>query len=521
MLIRTLNQKNPEYDGELWLDYDALYKSGHHFTERIHRFLLQNPQEPHETYLKRQKEASFRSYLGTIVDYFSALLFSVPVIYKPTLGPEKAEVEAPEWVQAFADDVDGCGADLSDFLRTCLVEACVKRKSFWMLDFPENYGKSATKLDAERSGASDVKLRVIKRDQVIDWGKDRRGNLLWAIIREEDTLREEPEDTRDTKVTTWTVVDRQRLRRFEVATKLRESPNEDTNLEPIFEVEHGMGEVPLVELDVEDGMWIANRVAMPQTEHFRLSAANNWSMKRTAYAMPVLHLEDPEGFNPGKMGAGYFLKLRVNEKIEWIAPPSQHFIAVTEEVRNQKDEIFRLVTQMSLGVDNNSAAIGRSAESKIVDAEAIQVILRTYANKVRDRLKRALNLLSKARGEQHEWMVEGLDRFETLSPDVLVTLLKEAIGIGIPSSTFMVEAKCRVANALLPGLDSTSKQTIRDEIQDGVENEEDGDAELLEIARRVGAGTQGGSEEDRRSGDNASADAEELAEEDNPNQRPN
>jgi hypothetical protein len=521
MLIRTLNQKHPEYDGELWLDYEALYKSGNQFSKRIRRFLIQNPQEPDETYLNRQKEASFRSYLGTIVDYFSALLFSVQIIYKPTIGPEKAEVEAPEWVQHFVDDVDGRGSDLSDFLRTCLVDACVKRKSFWLLDFPENYGKASTKLDAERSGASNVKLRMVGREQVIDWGKDKRGKLAWAIIREEDAVRYEPEETRDSKVISWTVVDRKRLRRFEVEVALSESPNQDLQIEPVFEVEHEMGEVPLVELDVEDGMWIANRVAMPQIEHFRLSAANNWSMKRTAYAMPVLHLEDPEGFRPGRMGAGYFLMLRTTEKFDWAAPPSQHFSAVTEEVRNQKDEIFRLVTQMSLGVDNNSAAIGRSAESKIVDAEAIQVILRTYANKVRDRLKLALNLLSRARGEQHEWTVEGLDRFETLSPDVLVALLKEAIGIGIPSQTFMVEAKCRVANALLPGLDSTSKQTIREEIQDGVESEEDNGNELLEIARRVGSGTQGGSEEDRRSGGNASAPADELAEENGSNQRPN
>lgn len=500
MKIKTLQQQHPEYDGDLWRDYEALYAGGDQFRKRINRFLARNPQEPEEIYSKRKREAVYRSYLGTVVDYFTALLFSVPVIYKPTVGDSSNEVDLPEWVEDLADNVDGCGSDLSDFLRASLIEACVKRKSYWLIDYPDNYGQHKTLVDAERDGALDVRLRIVKRDNILDYRRDKRGNLLWAIIVDEETVRDEPEDIREHKITTWTVVDKQRIRKFEAITHLMSSPDSEIVLTPISDIPHGLGEMPLIELDVHDGLWVANRLESPQLEHFRLTAANNWSMRRTAYAMPVLNLLDPEGFNPQRMGAGYFLKLGLEEKASWIAPPSAHFAAMTEEVRNQKDEIFRLVTQMSLGVDNNAAAIGRSAESKMADAEAIQVVLRAYANKIRDALKTALNRLSKSRGEQHEWHVEGLDRFETIPPDMLIELLKASLEIGVPSKTFKVEAKFRAASALLPGIDSTTREKIREEITAGVDEEEENDAELLEIARGTGAGAQRGPEEDPSGG---------------------
>lgn len=496
MLIRTLEQTAPDYDREMLLDYDALYKGGCAFKKRVHRFISPNPQEPEEHYRARLTEAPYRSYVGTIINYFAALLFSVPVIYRPTVGEHKDEVEDPPWISAFVDDLDGKGTNLTGFLREMLVEGCVKRKAYCLLDFPDNYGKAVNRVEAERAGANDIKLRLIKREDLIDYKRDRRGKLKWAIIREEDEIRDKPEDTRDHKIISWLVVDDQRIRRFEVECRLREKPNLDMDIQPVSEVRHGLGVVPLVEFDIRDSLWVGDSLSSPQREHLNLSAALSWSFKKTAYAMPVFRVEDPEGFGPSRFGAGYFVKLGINESADWMAPPSDHFNALSDEVRRNKDEIFRLVTQMSLGVENNSASVGRSAESKVVDAESIQVVLRVYSDKVRDAWKGCLDLLSMARGEPHRWVVEGLDKFETLSPDTLIKLLKEAILVGIPSNTFLSEAKTRAAYALLPGLDSTLKQTIREEVERGVEEEQSEERDLLEIARGVGAGEEGRPEED-------------------------
>lgn len=489
MLIERLEQKNPKHKGDLWLDYDALYQGGEVFRERVQRFLSRNPQEPQEIYRDRCRESVYRSYIGTVVDYFAALLFASPVLY----GPED-DVQPPEWQEEIAGDCDGKGTDLCDFFRDVLVEAMIKRTALVSLEWPENYGEASDKAQADATGASDVRLRLLHREQVIDWKHDRRGKLLWAISREEECPRETPDDDRDETVITWWVMDRERVRRFRVALAKGQRLDPKQDLRPDLEILHGLDRVPIVELDVGPGLWIANRCESAQLEHFRLSSANNWSIRRTCYAMPVFQVENPEDFAARTMGAGYFLAIGKDEQASWMAPPVAHLAHVADEIKSQKDEIFRLVSQMSLGVDNNSASIGRSAESKVVDAEAIQVVLRAYGAKVRDAMRTTLGLLSLARGDERTYRVEGLDKFDTIPPDVLTELLLTALAepVRVPSETFLTEVKHRLAVGLLPGIEQELKDKIRKEIEAGVKEDLEREDELHEIARTVGAGTPRG-----------------------------
>jgi hypothetical protein len=483
MRIKQLEAKHPEHEGDLWRDYEALYRGGKDFRRRVHRFLKQNPKEPLQVYENRKAEAVYRSYIGTVIDYFAALLFSVPLIYTPHLPDSDDDTEPPEWLADIEDDCDGSGTDLVEFLRLSLIDSMVKRSSWWLLDYPDNYGSGSNRIEADQLGATDVRLRRLCRENVNDWSRDKRGRLTWAIVRHEEKPRETPSDTRGLTLITWMVCDRHQIDYYSVELKDGERLNEEADVQPYRTVRHGLGDVPIVELDVNDGLWVANRLESPQLEHFRLSSANNWSIRRTCYAMPVFKVAEPESFGTKAMGAGYWIAIGKDESAEWIAPPTAHLAHTSKEIDAQKDEIFRLVTQMSLGVDNNAAAIGRSAESKIADAEAIQVVLRAYGARIRDVLKRTLHLLSKARGDALDWNVEGLDKFETVPAAALLEGLKIAMEIGVPSKTFKVEAKYRAATGLLPGLDQATKQLILDEIEVGVDEEDEQDEELRDMVR--------------------------------------
>lgn len=473
MLIKRLQATAPDHKGELWKDYEALYKGGHEFRERIESFLPARSHEARGHYDKRKATAVYRSYIGTVVDYFAALLFAHELTTTPTRGDGGEEAEAPEWAADFEPDCDGSGANLLDFIRDAFVDALIKRTGLWRLDFPDSYGSSPDRATADRNGATDVRLARVKREQLLDCERDERGRLLWAVVHKGDRPRATPDDERNTTRHRWWVLTRKTAARYEAFVKDGEQLSPESDIRPVAEVTHNLGEVPLISLDVGDGLWVANRLESAQLEHFRLSSANGWSMRQTCYAMPLYKVEDPQSWRPPKHGAGFYLALGKDEDGGWMAPPTAHIEAVQAEVKAQKDEVFRLVSQMSLGVDNNAAAVGRSAESKAADAEAIQVVLRAYGSKVRDALKLTLELLSKARGDDLSWVVEGLDRFETLDPDVLIELLETALAIDIPSNAFKVEAKVRAALALLPGLDKATRDQIREEITEGVEDEED------------------------------------------------
>lgn len=513
MLVKQLNAESPCRDETLWRNYQALYEGGKLFHDRVKHFLPRNPQEPHDTWQLRARESVYRSYVGTVIDYFAAQMFAVPVIYKP-----EDDAEPPDWFQDFENDCDGRGTDLLEFLRQSLVDALTVKVATVELDFPETYGRADSRYDADKTGASDVRLRRVERHCFLDWERDPRGNLVWSISKTTKRPRATPEDKREATLHEWRVLDREQVRIYRALVDDNKILDENSNIEPVVELRHGLDTVPTVELCIDDGLWVANRLESAQIEHYRLSSGLSWSIKRTCYAMPLFKVGDPESFSPGRMGSGYYIAISNNDSAEFLAPPTGHLSLTAEEIKNQKDEIFRLVTQMSLGVDNNAAAVGRSAESKIADAEAIRVVLRAYAAQVRDFLKNVLNLLSKARGDNTEWTVEGLDKFETLAPETLVELLTQAIQLDIPSETFQLEAKYRAAIGVVPGLDEETRGIIRDEIEQGLKEQERADEELREIARGL-AGAEAEGSEEGDSGRSPAASAAEEAEQGSPNAR--
>lgn len=470
MLIKQLQATGPEHDGDLWLDYEALYKGGKAFRARIERFLPQNEAEHFNVYQRRKREAHYRGYIGTAIDYFAALLFAHELTTTSTRPESDAEVTL-DWAAGFHSDADGSGSDLLDVVRDGFVDALIKRCGAWRLDFPDTYGTATDRASAEKDGSLGIRLARVPRETILDLERDDTGRLLWVIIHEADKPRPSPDAPRNVTRHRWWVLDRTHARRYEALVKDGEELNAEAALTPAAEVAHGLKEVPMVDLDVGDGLWVANRLESAQLEHFRLSCANAWSMRRTCYAMPLFRVKDPENWAPPVMGAGYYLAIGEAENGDWMAPPNGHLSVVREEVSTIKDEIFRLVSQMSLGIDNNAASVGRSAESKEADAEVIQVILRAYGTKVRDAIRRILEMVAKARGDEVDWTIEGLDRFETLDPQLLVELLETALALDIPSKAFNVEAKVRAALALLPGLDKETRDLIRREVTESVEAE--------------------------------------------------
>ena len=111
----TLNKRHPLSDVETFQKYDALYKGGRAFRKLIGKFLPQNPLETSEVYNLRKKQAPFISYVGPIVDFFSAQLFSASFLVRATRDGENDTDD--EFYATFRDDVDGCGTDLSAFLK--------------------------------------------------------------------------------------------------------------------------------------------------------------------------------------------------------------------------------------------------------------------------------------------------------------------------------------------------------------------------------------------------------------------
>lgn len=472
MLLKTLQQTHPELDIELLRDYRALYRGGAAFKARVNRFLLRREQEQPQTYAIRCAEAHYRSYLGSIINQFGAMLVSSPIEIRAKAADGSLSAPDPAYA-ALKEDCDGAGTDLIAFVRKRAIDAMVARRAWWRLERP-NFTPSAQAqnlADWEQQRLGDVVLVAAELAEVRDWSLDRLGNLLEVLTYCCESVRPTMRQPRGKTRHTWQIWDATTVETFSVDVEDGAPIPEDVPGDG--GIAHGFSRLPWVCLDLGDELWIADRLASPQLEHFRQSNALGWGIRTTCYAMPVFKMfagADGKAAAP-VMGAGNFLVVGADEDVTWLAPPGDHFAVVQKEIESQKDEIYRVAQQLAQGVNNNAAAVGRSGASKLADAEATRIVLEALGQPTREAIEKSFDIAANGRGDKSQFSIEGLGGAELYDVVELTSIAPDVETANIPSPTFQREWKTRLAFALVPGADAETKDTIREEIEEGVPDE--------------------------------------------------
>lgn len=468
-------------------DLQALYVGGEAFKAKLDKFLPAKPFEPWETHAARKNEAAYRNYLGPIVDYFASMLFSERPVAKAKLDGKEVTEPDKFWSE-FREDADANGGDLDAVFKDRLTQAMISGKSWLRVHAPTVDRIAESKLEFDELGLGECWLEPLAYDQVLDWETDQSGRLEWAITHRTEAKRTSISGDRKNIVETWEFLTPDSIETYAVAYHVDRKPSEETQVSFISSVPHPFGAVPLVRLELPTGLWVASRLETPQLAHFRTSNAQTWGMSRSCFAMPVLKLAEQD--KPPVMGAGNGILLGLEESLEWASPSGIPFEALGKEIAAQKDEIYRIAHQMALGVDNNAAAVGRSADSKATDAASTRVILLSFSRIVKEAIERTYDLIGKARGEELTWSIDGLDDFAALDVNGFAETLAlvDKVG-GIPSKTFEVQTKQRLAEALLRDLDETTKATIRKEIEANAKDPAE-KPELPELGDNVPLGTK-------------------------------
>ncbi len=481
---KQLNARHPSCSPDKSAKLRALYEGGDLFKSHLDEFLPQQPAEPPPQYALRKKISVYRNYVGPIVDYFAALLFaSAPIIQGKRKGGEAADVTLPDYYSGFEKDCDRAGTNLIDALKEALCDATVVQRSWLWLQHADASDAALpnNRADFEKLGIGDSWLRVVKDEQVLDWEVDDTGSLAMVVVFDSTSRRTSLETGRDTIVETWRCILQDRVDTYRLQYEKDKPPSDDVPVPLVASQPHRYGAVPVVCLDMPAALWVGSRIESPQLAHFRLSNMQLWGMSRTCYAMPVFKRDSEEKDEP-RMGAGYGIYLGLKESLEWAAPPVDCYTALGEEIKAHKDEIYRIANTMALGVENNAAAVGRSADSKNADARSTTVVMQAFARLVREAIERVYDLIGRARGDDFVWSVSGLDDFSADDlPGVVAMFEQTEKAGGIPSKTFNVEMKARLAESFLPDLDQATKAKIRKELEDGVPDP----AEQAELEREA------------------------------------
>ena len=113
-------------------------------------------------------------------------------------------------------------------------------------------------------------------------------------------------------------------------------------VEVVAEGRHGLtkqARVPLVELRVSEGLWLLNKAASLQLEHFNKSNALGWALTMGLFAMPVIYSE--RDWNQ-VMGESYYIQLGPQDRFGWTEPQGNVYQIAADNLTRLQEEIYRV-----------------------------------------------------------------------------------------------------------------------------------------------------------------------------------
>ncbi len=525
----VLTTKSAEYDPEAWACLDAFYRGGFELEKRAKEYLPQLLGEHAKRYQDRCKAAGYINHLGHIVDKFTGAVFAKEFsLGEAADAKNKATAggEAPEDFKEFFADADGKGTPFRKLLSDTLTSALLKRRALLAIDLPPAAPGLASRAEEEALGLGRPLAYALPLEQLIDYERDDDGGFSWAVIHrlydrkgppgarlpgnrvEEFKIWEKIEPGEDPRedaapanadiradeasapTVRWTL--------YRIEYDPNEPPQPDTMVDMAGAGETSFRRIPILEFELDAGLWIGNKIGTLCREHWQRRTSLNAAQNKSLVAVPYAKLgpEIPAQYGAiseaqsdpnrgrdiiGQFEAQGYVVVGKDDELGYLEPEGKCYELVDKELDGLKDEIYRVVDQMAESASNNASATRRSGESKKQDKTAFHVTCASYAEEVRAFAVLAATALSDARGEDVVWTAHGLDGYGDSDRQ---TLLAEAVSIDevpIPSITFKKLHKQDIAMKLLPTAPAETKEQIRDEIEKGVKEEEAAKVE----ARRV------------------------------------
>jgi len=356
----------------------------------------------------------------------------------------------------FAEDCDLKGSSLAEFFRQRFVQALVYGRSYIVVDFPRTPGPVNNRAEEDVSGRSRAYLADYAPEEVINWSYDDRGALEWAVIRTSSLRKSMVTDHEWARETRWIYYDRQNFRVYR-KTKEKELVLVDEGLHGLA----GQNRVPLFSLPVTEGLWLMNKAALLQLEHFNKSNALSWALTMGLFASPVIY-SDREWNQI--VGESYYIQLAPGDKFGWAEPEGKVYQIAADNLVRLKDEIYRVCYLLSHAGSPELTGTPQSGLSKQRDFSITQEVLRAYGDAVKETMKAVLRAIAAARQDAISIDVSGLDEFDIGDFSNELDDAKKLLSLGIESETLKKQVFKKLAFKFLSDVRQEIKTQIAQEI---------------------------------------------------------
>ncbi len=452
--MQNINREHPEYVARkaMWKRYQDLYSGGERLRANASEYLVRRHKEPAEVYQERLSRVFYENYIGSIVDWYAATLMR----REPMLLFEGKDPAAKNFYNELAEDCDFKGTNLSEFFRQRFIDAMVCGSSYIVVDFPRGNELMMTRAQEDAAGRSRAYLVDYGADEVINWSFDPNGGMEWAVVRTSCLQQSRVTDAKWERETRWVYYDREQFRMFRSGTEGR-AP------ELVDEGRHGLaalGRVPVFQLKVMDGLWLTNKAALLQLEHFNKSNALSWALTMGLFATPVVYSE--REWNQ-IVGESYYIQLGPEDRFGWTEPEGKVYQIAADNLVRLKDEIYRVCYLMGQA-GTSSGDIRQSGLSKQRDFAITQEVLRACGDAVKETMKQVLRAIAEARQDGVVIDVSGLDEFDIEDFSNELDDAKKLLELGIGSETLKKQVFKKLAFKYLCDARQEIKNRVADEI---------------------------------------------------------
>jgi hypothetical protein len=470
--VIEINTEHHEYKARnaLWKQYRDLYTGGAQFKGQAANYLIQRNREPMGVYQERLNRAFYENYIGSIVDWYAATLFR----REPVISIEGDNETGRKFFSSFVEDCDRKGSNLSDFFRKQMLEALICGSSYTLVDFPRQHGKLRNRAEEEALGAANAYLVSYATDEIINWSTNERGEFDWVVIRTSQLRRQRLEDPEPLLETNWHYYDRQNFRSYRQLSKpgMFGTAQEVVPIELVDQGLHGLARlnrVPIFEIKLSDGMWLMNKAADVQLEHFNKSNALSWALTMGLFAMPVVY-SDKEWNQI--VGDSYYIQMGPDDKFGWAEPEGHVYEIAARNLDRLKDEIYRVCYLLAQAGATSADGRQVSGLSKQRDFAITQEVLRGFGDTVKDVMRRVLLAVERAREDELSISVSGLDEFDIGDFSTEIEDARKLLDMGVGSSTLRRQIYKKLAFKYLCDERQELKDTISREIDEWMAREQ-------------------------------------------------
>ncbi|MBZ5581820.1 MAG: hypothetical protein LAQ30_06375 [Acidobacteriia bacterium] len=451
----NIDREHPEYVARkaMWKQYRDLYGGGEQLRANAAEYLVRRHREPGDVYQERLGRVFYENYIGSIIDWYAATLMR----REPMLEFEGSDAGAKDFYNTLADDCDLKGTNLHEFFRQRFVETLVCGSSYVAVEFPRAAGRALTRAEEDASGRSRAYLVNYGPDEVINWNYEPAGGLQWAVVRTSCLRQSRVTDARWEKETRWIYYDREKFQVFRKRGEQGEVELADQGLHALA----GLRRVPLFEMKVTEGLWLMNKAALLQMEHFNKSNALSWALTMGLFATPVIYSE--REWNQ-IVGESYYIQLGPQDRFGWTEPEGKVYQIAADNLVRLKDEIYRVCYLMGQAGTSSAGDLRQSGLSKQRDFSITQEVLRAYGDAVKESMKQTLRAVAGARQDGVGIDVSGLDEFDIEDFSNELDDARKLLDLGIGSETLKRQLFKKLAFKYLCDARQEIKNRVAEEI---------------------------------------------------------